>query len=93
MSGLLCLAFLFVGWRFGTLHATATIRHDLPVDARYAFYDELLGPIATDPQQETKIVLSNPALFLFVEAPRPLRRPPRIGERRRYRFPSLWLLT
>ena len=65
MIGLLCLALLFVGWRFGTLHATATLRHDLPVDARYAFYKELLGPIATDPQQETKIVLSNPALFLF----------------------------
>jgi hypothetical protein len=65
VSALLCLAFLFVGWRFGTLHATATLRHDLPVDARYAFYKELLGPIATDPQQETKIVLSNPALFLY----------------------------
>jgi hypothetical protein len=65
MCGLLCLAFLFAGWKFGTLHATSTLRHDLPVDARYAFYKELLGPIATDPQQETKIVLSNPALFLF----------------------------
>ena len=65
VSGLLCLVFLFVGWRFGTLHATAMLRHDLPVDARYAFYKELLGPIATDPQQETKIVLSNPALFLY----------------------------
>jgi hypothetical protein len=65
VSALLCLVFLFVGWRFGTLHATSTPRRDLPVNARYAFYKELLGPIATDPQQETKIVLSNPALFLF----------------------------
>jgi hypothetical protein len=65
VSGLLCLVFLFAGWRFGTLHATSMPRRDLPVDARYAFYKELLGPIATDPQQETKIVLSNPALFLY----------------------------
>jgi hypothetical protein len=65
MSGALCLVFLLAGWRFGTLHATALLRRDSPVDVRYAFYKELLGPIATDPQQETKIVLSNPALFLY----------------------------
>lgn len=65
MSGLLCLIFLLAGWKFGTLHATAPLRHDSPVDARYAFYKELLGPIVTDPQQETRIVLSNPALFLY----------------------------
>jgi hypothetical protein len=65
MSGVLCLVFLLAGWRFGTLHATAPLRHDSPVDARYAFYKELLGPIATDPQQQTRIVLSNPALFLY----------------------------
>jgi hypothetical protein len=65
MSGLLCLIFLLAGWKFGTLHATAPLRHDSPLDARYAFYEELLGPIATDPQQQTRIVLSNPALFLY----------------------------
>jgi hypothetical protein len=65
MSGVLCLVFLLAGWKFGTLHATAPLRHDSPVDVRYAFYKELLGPIATDPQQQTRIVLSNPALFLY----------------------------
>jgi hypothetical protein len=65
ISALLCLIFLLVGWKFGTLHAKATLRHETPVDTRYGFYKELLGPIATDPQQETKIVLSNPALFLY----------------------------
>jgi hypothetical protein len=64
-SGVLCLVFLLAGWKFGTLHATAPLRHGSPVDARYAFYKELLGPIATDPQQQTRIVLSNPALFLY----------------------------
>jgi hypothetical protein len=64
MSGVLCLIFLLAGWKFGSLHATTPLRHDAPVDARYAFYKELLGPIATDPQQ-TRIVLSNPALFLY----------------------------
>jgi hypothetical protein len=85
ISGLLCLAFLFVGWRFGTLHATAIPRHDLPVDARYAFYKELLGPIATDPQQETKIVLSNPALFLFRGSASPA--PPPTADRGEKKIP------
>jgi hypothetical protein len=65
MSSVLCMAFLVAGWKFGTLHATGPLRHDSPVDVRYAFYKELLGPIATDPQQQTRIVLSNPALFLY----------------------------
>jgi hypothetical protein len=65
IAGLLCLVFLFAGWKFGSLHATATLRHDGASEPRYAFYKELLGPIATDPAEQTRIVLSNPALFLY----------------------------
>jgi hypothetical protein len=63
LGGLLCLIFLAVGWKFGVLHATSALQQG--ATAQYGFYKELLGPIVTDPQQDTKIVLSNPALFLY----------------------------
>jgi hypothetical protein len=61
----LCLVFLVVGWRVGTLHAKPGIDRGSYADSKYLFYKELLGPIATDPRQDTKIVLSNPLLFLY----------------------------
>jgi hypothetical protein len=61
----LCLIFLAIGWRAGTLHAKTALSRGPYSDAQYSFYKELLGPIATDPRQATKIVLSNPALFLY----------------------------
>jgi hypothetical protein len=60
-----CLVFLAVGWSFGALHTRSALLHASPTDVRYAFYKELLGPIATGPPRETKIVLSNPLLFLY----------------------------
>jgi hypothetical protein len=63
--GSLCLVFLAVGWMVGTLHAKTALRRGLYTDIRYSFYKELLGPIATDSPQETKVVLSNPRLFLY----------------------------
>ncbi len=65
LAASLCLVFLFVGWRIGLLHGGSAVRLNSSIDARYSFYKELLGPIATDPQQETKIVLSNPSLLLY----------------------------
>jgi hypothetical protein len=32
---------------------------------KYSFYKELMGPMVTDPQMATEIVLSNPKIFLF----------------------------
>jgi hypothetical protein len=65
VTGSLCLVFLVVGWRVGTLHAKPGIDRGSHTDAKYFFYKELLGPIASDPPQDTKIVLSNPFLFLY----------------------------
>jgi hypothetical protein len=65
VTGSLCLVFLAVGWRVGALHAKTIFRGGTYTDAKYSFYKELLGPIAADPPQDTKIVLSNPLLFLY----------------------------
>ena len=65
LIGLLCLAFLAAGLGIGALYFKPASRNAPHSDPRYAFYKELLGPIAMDPQRETKIVLSNPLLFLY----------------------------
>jgi hypothetical protein len=65
LMGSLCLAFLALGWSVGALHAREA-RQPF-INPQYSFYKELLGPIATDPQQETTIVLSNPPLFVSHE--------------------------
>jgi hypothetical protein len=57
-----CLAFLILGWSIGALRARDAQQPS--TNPQYSFYKELLGPIATDPQQETTIVLSNPRLFV-----------------------------
>jgi hypothetical protein len=62
LVGLLCLAFLILGWSIGALRARDALQPS--TNPQYSFYKELLGPIATDPQQETTIVLSNPRLFV-----------------------------
>jgi hypothetical protein len=62
---LLCLVFLAAGLGIGALYFKPAPRNALHTDPRYAFYKELLGPIAMDPRRETKIVLSNPLLFLY----------------------------
>jgi hypothetical protein len=69
LVGSLCLAFLALGWSIGTLHARDA-RQPF-INPQYSFYKELLGPIATDPQQETTIVLSNPPLFVSHERDSP----------------------
>jgi hypothetical protein len=65
LTGLLCLGFLAAGLGVGALYFKPASHRAPQADARYAFYKELLGPIAMDPQRETKIVLSNPLLFLY----------------------------
>jgi len=61
---------LAIGW----LAATISARHGAETSAAsagnhpepYDFYNDLLGPIATDSQKDTKIVLSNPHLLLYL---------------------------
>jgi hypothetical protein len=67
--GTLCLAFLILGWSIGALRARDAVQAF--TNPEYSFYKELLGPIATDPQQETTIVLSNPLLFVSHERDSP----------------------
>jgi hypothetical protein len=69
LVGSLCLAFLALGWSIGALHARDA-RQPF-INPQYSFYKELLGPIATDPQQETTIVLSNPPLLVSQERDSP----------------------
>jgi hypothetical protein len=66
LVGSLCLAFLALGWSIGALRARDAPQQPF-TNPQYSFYKELLGPIATDPQQETTIVLSNPRLFVSHE--------------------------
>jgi hypothetical protein len=65
LIGLLCLVFLAAGLGIGALYLKPASRSPVHADPQYAFYKELLGPIAMDPQRETKIVLSNPLLFVY----------------------------
>lgn len=65
LIGLLCLVFLAAGLGIGALYFKPASRSTAHTDPQYAFYKELLGPIAMDPQRETKIVLTNPILFLY----------------------------
>ncbi len=61
----LCLLCVALGWSIGELRAKTALHPSSYTVAQYSFYKELLGPIATDPQHDTKIVLSNPPLFLY----------------------------
>ena len=65
LVGLLCLVFLAAGLGIGALYFKPAPHTTAQANPQYEFYKELLGPIAMDPQRETKIVLSNPALFLY----------------------------
>jgi hypothetical protein len=78
-AGSLCLAFLALGWIIGGFHARAALQPSH--DPRYSFYKELLGPIATDPQQETTIVLSNPRLLVSHRRDSPSAGDPEDGEK------------
>jgi hypothetical protein len=69
LVGSLCLAFLALGWCIGALHARNAQQPF--TNPEYSFYKELLGPIATDPQQETTIVLSNPPVLVSHERDSP----------------------
>jgi hypothetical protein len=71
LVGSLCLAFLALGWSIGALRAREAPQPF--TNPQYSFYKELLGPIATDPQQETTIVLSNPRLFVAHQRDSPAR--------------------
>jgi len=69
LVGSLCVAFLALGWSIGALRARGAVQPF--TNPQYSFYKELLGPIATDPQQETTIVLSNPRLFVSYQRDSP----------------------
>jgi len=67
---LAALIFSVLGWLSGALvarHSVASAHPEASVAhaEQYAFYKELLGPIAQDRQMETAIVLSNPHLLLY----------------------------
>lgn len=55
-------AIFWAGWAANRARSSASAHVR---ETRYAFYKELLGPIASDPHMETEIVLSNPRLFLY----------------------------
>lgn len=79
LVGSLCLAFLALGWSIGALRARNSLQPF--TSPQYSFYKELLGPIATDPQQETTIVLSNPLLFVSHERSSPTAADKEDGEK------------
>jgi hypothetical protein len=87
LVGSLCLAFLALGWSIGALHARDA-RQPF-INQQYSFYKELLGPIATDPQQETTIVLSNPPLFVSRERDSPTAAAQKDGEKEILLSPNL----
>ena len=62
----LLLILLVAGWAMGMASAHLIYRPSAKTDARYAFYRELLGPIATDSAHETEVALSNPRVLLYV---------------------------
>jgi hypothetical protein len=68
-----------MGWAIGALRARDAPQS--PTDSPYSFYKELLGPIATDPQQATTIVLSNPPLFVSHERDSPATADQEEGEK------------
>lgn len=73
-SGLLLLA-MGVGLALGMLSVRLISGPSTKTDSRYAFYRELLGPIATDATHETEIALSNPRLLLYVGSDNPATPP------------------
>jgi len=60
-----------VGWALGMVSAHLISGPSPKADSRYAFYRELLGPIATDSVHETEVALSNPRLLLYVGSNNP----------------------
>ena len=60
------LLLISLGWVLGVLSARLIFGRSDKIDSRYAFYRELLGPIASDSAHETEIALSNPRLLLYV---------------------------
>lgn len=64
-----CLAVLFFlgGWiaKDISIQSRLTPEGNAIKDSRYAFYRDLLGPLVSDPQMPTDIVVSNPKLFLY----------------------------
>jgi hypothetical protein len=66
------LATFAAGWALARFHGNPVA----PVAADrspYGFYQELLGPLATDPHRATYIVLSNPVLYLYRGAASPAK--------------------
>jgi hypothetical protein len=61
----LCLVFFVIGWTASRLEGNVTHRPGARARNEYSFYRELLGPLATDSQRATYIVLSNPILYLY----------------------------
>lgn len=62
----LALVVLGLGWVLGVSSVRLHSGRFAETDSHQEFYRELLGPVATDPNKETDIVLSNPRLLLYV---------------------------
>jgi len=64
-----CFAILFlVGawvWKGMSLQNRSITPGNIVRDAHYRFYSDLLGPLISDPQIPTEIIVSNPKLFLY----------------------------
>jgi hypothetical protein len=71
LTGAICLLFFIVGWIVSGFHTRAALHRDLFTIPQYSFYGELLGPLGSNAGQETKIVLSNPSVFLPRESDSP----------------------
>ncbi|MGC2400842.1 MAG: hypothetical protein WA510_13710, partial [Acidobacteriaceae bacterium] len=65
LAFLLGLVIFAGGWATSRLSVNARLDRNLHERAQYSFYRELLGPLATDPNRATYIVLSNPVLYLY----------------------------
>jgi hypothetical protein len=60
------LLVICLSWVLGMISARLLSSRSGEIDARYGFYRELLGPIASDGAHETEIALSNPRLLLYL---------------------------
>jgi len=67
LAALAAVLLFAAGWvaKGGSIHENLTLAESPAERAQYAFYKELLGPMVSDPQMETEIVLSNPKIFLY----------------------------
>ena len=66
----LLLAMIQVGWALGMVTGRLVWGAAAKPESRYAFYRELLGPLASDSAHETEIALSNPRLLLYLGSDR-----------------------